>query len=160
MEIRPCKESDIPALIKLTIATFRPFFEEYVYPLLGDELFAHQHGRWERDYQDEVPALHDPSTGRHIAVAEIDRSVAGYVAWGPGERAKSGQIQMLAVSPDHRHQAIGRTLCRHAIDAMRASGVEVVGVGTGDDAFHARARALYESLGFTKIPIAGYLKRV
>jgi hypothetical protein len=43
---------------------------------------------------------------------------------------------------------------------MRAAGVEVVGIGTGDDAFHAAARALYESLGFTKIPTAAYLKKI
>jgi hypothetical protein len=43
---------------------------------------------------------------------------------------------------------------------MKADGVHVVGIGTGDDAFHAAARSLYEGLGFTKIPIAGYLKRI
>ena len=48
----------------------------------------------------------------------------------------------------------------HALAAMRSTGVAVVGVGTGDDAFHAAARSLYESLGFTKIPIAGYLMKV
>ena len=47
-----------------------------------------------------------------------------------------------------------------AIAEMKADGVDVVGIGTGDDAFHSAARGLYESLGFTKIPIAGYLKRV
>ncbi len=55
---------------------------------------------------------------------------------------------------------MGRQLCLHAIDAMKQSGVDVVGIGTGDDAFHSAARALYESLGFTKIPIAGYLKKI
>ncbi|HEY3261362.1 MAG TPA: hypothetical protein VGJ95_14025 [Pseudonocardiaceae bacterium] len=43
---------------------------------------------------------------------------------------------------------------------MKADGVEFVGIGTGDDAFHAAARALYESLGFIKIPTAAYLKRI
>lgn len=43
---------------------------------------------------------------------------------------------------------------------MRVSGVEVVGVGTGDDPFHAAARSLYEGLGFTKIPTAAYLRSI
>ena len=43
---------------------------------------------------------------------------------------------------------------------MREEGIEVVGIGTGDDAFHAPARALYESLGLTKIPVAAYLGKV
>jgi hypothetical protein len=43
---------------------------------------------------------------------------------------------------------------------MKADGVEFVSIGTVDDAFHAAARTLYESLGFTKIPVAVYLKRI
>lgn len=43
---------------------------------------------------------------------------------------------------------------------MKATGVNVVGIGTGEDDFHAPARALYESLGLTKIPIAAYLGKV
>ena len=43
---------------------------------------------------------------------------------------------------------------------MKADGVEVVELGTGEDTFHTAARALDESLGFTKVPIAGYIKRI
>jgi ribosomal protein S18 acetylase RimI-like enzyme len=147
-------------LIDLTIETFRPFYEGYVHPLLGDEVFQHQHGQWEQDYRDEVPTLHDPAAGRHLAVAQVGQTVVGYVSWRPGERPHSGQIQLLAVSSSHRRQNVGRQLCLYAIQQMRADGVEVVGVGTGDDAFHTAAQALYESLGFVKIPIAGYLKKI
>ncbi len=55
MRIRPFTDSDLPTLIDLTIAAFRPFYEDYVHPLLGDEVFSHQHGQWEQDYRDEVP---------------------------------------------------------------------------------------------------------
>jgi ribosomal protein S18 acetylase RimI-like enzyme len=160
MRIRPFVDSDLQRLIDLTIETFRPFYEGYVHPLLGDEVFEHQHGQWEQDYRDEVPSLHDPAAGRHLAVAQVGQTVVGYISWRPGERPHSGQIQLLAVSSSHRRQNVGRQLCLYAIQQMRADGVEVVGVGTGDDAFHAAAQALYESLGFVKIPIAGYLKKI
>jgi ribosomal protein S18 acetylase RimI-like enzyme len=160
MRIRPFTEPDLPGLVDLTIDTFRPFYEDYVHPLLGDEVFAHQHGRWEQDYRDEVPSLHDPAAGRHVAVAEIESAVVGYVAWRPDERPRSGQVSLLAVSSSHRRRDVGRRLCRHALQAMREEGIEVVGIGTGDDAFHAPARALYESLGLTKIPVAAYLGKV
>src|SRR5690349_4620082 len=114
MDIRPGDDADIEALIALTIETFRPFFEDYVQPLLGDDLFEHQHGRWQQDYHEQVPALRDPSAGRHIAVAEVDGEIAGYVAWNPGERPRSGEIQMLAVLPAYRDRAVGRGLCLHA----------------------------------------------
>ena len=153
-------ETDLPALVELTIETFRPFYEDYVRELMGDELFERQHGRWRADYRDQVPRLHAPAAGRHVAVREMDGCVAGYVAWAVGPKARHGEISMLAVARDRRGQGVGRELCDHAIAQMRRSGVEVVGIGTGDDAFHSAARALYESLGFTKVPIAGYLKRI
>ena len=43
---------------------------------------------------------------------------------------------------------------------MRAGGVEVVQIGTGGDPFHAPARALYEQLGFTQVPVSVYLGTV
>jgi|SRR5829696_2402462 len=160
MHIRPFADSDLDHLVDITIETFRPFFEGYVHALLGAELFRQQHGRWQQDYRDEVPTLHDPSAGRHIAVAQIGPAIAGYVSWKTGEKPSHGQIYLLAVAAPHRRHNVGRRLCGHAIEQMKAADVEVVEIGTGDDAFHAPARALYETLGFTKIPIAGYLKLI
>jgi ribosomal protein S18 acetylase RimI-like enzyme len=160
MYIRPFAAPDLPRLIDLTIETFRPFSEDYVHTLLGDEVFEHQHGRWKQDYRDEVPTLHDPAVGRHVAVAQVGKHIAGYVAWRPDERPRSGQIYILSVSSSHRRQDLGRQLCEHALHEMKADGIEYVGIGTGDDAFHAAARGLYESPGFIKIPIAGYLKKI
>jgi ribosomal protein S18 acetylase RimI-like enzyme len=120
-------------LIELTIETFRPFYEGYVHLLLGEEVFQHQHGRWEQDYRDEIPALHDPAAGRHVAVAQTGESIAGYVSWKPGEKPNSGQIYLLAVSPPHRRRHVGRQLCLHAIHQMKADGVEFVEIGSDSD---------------------------
>jgi hypothetical protein len=43
---------------------------------------------------------------------------------------------------------------------MRTSDVEVVQIGTGGDPFHAPARALYQRLGFTEVPVAVYLATI
>jgi ribosomal protein S18 acetylase RimI-like enzyme len=162
MRIRECVHADLPALVELTVETFRPLFEDQVRPAYGDELFDLHHGRWQQDYRDEIPTLHDPVAGRWIAVAEVDRAPVGLVAWSvDAARPDHGRIQLLAVSPPYRREEIGRRLCRHAIDALKAAGVEVVELGTGgEDAFHAPARALYESIGFLKVPIAGYIKKI
>ena len=154
MTIRTMTDSDLPALVALTIETFRPFYEGYVHDLFGDEIFEHQHGTWEQDYRDEVPTLHSPDDGRHVAVDDVD------VSWKIGPKPRHGEIYLLAVRADARGRHVGRRLCDHAIAQMKASEVDVVGIGTGDDAFHAAARALYEDLGFLKVPIAGYLKRI
>jgi ribosomal protein S18 acetylase RimI-like enzyme len=270
MRIRPFVDADLPALIDLTIETFRPLFEGQTRPAYGEELFELHHGQWEQDYRDELPGLHDPAARRWIAVAEIDgdtgreiarevgrdvgreigrdvgrdaggevgrdaggevgrdagvevgrevgrdtggevgrdvgreigrdvgrdaggevgrdvgrdaggevgrdagrdaggevgrdtgRDIAGFVAWeSAGDRRDHGRISLLAVAEPYRRGHVGSRLCRHALDAMKAAGVEVVELGTGgEDAFHAAARALYESLGFIKVPIAGYIMKL
>jgi ribosomal protein S18 acetylase RimI-like enzyme len=160
MNIRTCTAADLPQLIDLTVETFRPFYEDYVRSLLGAEIFQHQHGNWEQDYHVEVPTLHDPAAGQFVAVAETDGAIVGLVAWNVGEKPNHGVISLLAVSAAHRSERIGYELCNFAIERMKSAGVEVVGVGTGDDAFHSAARHLYEGLGFTKIPVAAYLKRI
>jgi hypothetical protein len=47
-----------------------------------------------------------------------------------------------------------------AFGAMRDLGAEVAVIGTGGDAFHAPARALYESLGCTMLPAAVYYRQL
>jgi ribosomal protein S18 acetylase RimI-like enzyme len=160
MTIRPFAESDVNTLVTLTIETFRPFYDVYVRDLLGPDIFEHQHGQWEQDYRDEVPTMHNPAAHQFVAVYDLDEGIAGYVSWKVGPKPQHGEIYMLAVAPEYRSQHVGRELCDHAIAAMKQSDVDVVGIGTGQDDFHAPARALYESLGFTKIPIAGYLKHI
>lgn len=81
MHIRPLQVNDHPAAIELLVETFGPFFEDYARPLLGEQVFEHQHGRWEQDYRDEVPTLHNPSAGRHAGVATVpDGTLTGLVS--------------------------------------------------------------------------------
>lgn len=80
MNIRPFRDSDLPEIIDLAVETFRPFYEGYVRALLGDELFLHQHGQWEKDYHDDVPALHNPEVGSFVAIGEMGGTIAGFVS--------------------------------------------------------------------------------
>lgn len=158
MRIRPLQADDFTATLDLLTSTFGPFYRDYARPHLGERVFGHQHGQWEQDYRDELPALHAPRSGRFAAVsAQSGDVVVGLISWRFPDKPHHGEIHLLAVSPPHRRQHIGRRLCEHAIAHMRAAGVEVVEVSTGGDPFHAPARALYESLGLTQVPIAAYL---
>lgn len=160
MRIAPPILSDIPQLVEIAFETFGPFYEGYVRSHLGDDIFLHQHGNWQQDYRDDIPTLHQPGEGRNLAVAKIKDVPVGFVAWKTGTKPFHGEIHLLAESPRSRRQNIGRELCDHAIKAMRSAGAEVVEIGTGGDEFHAPARALYENLGFTKIPVAVYFKKI
>lgn len=156
MQLRDCTQSDIPALIDLTIATFRPLF---VGPLLAvrPEVTEHDHGRWEDDYRAEVPSLFAPEQDRFIRLAEEDGKLLGYVGWNITNQT-SGRLEMVAVHPDARRRGVARALCLSVIERLKGRGVVVVHIGTGGDDFHAPARALYESLGFIPYPTVDYAR--
>jgi ribosomal protein S18 acetylase RimI-like enzyme len=160
MHLRPFDPTDLPELIELTIDTFGPFYEDAFRPAVSEAIFRHQHGNWREDYRAEVPTLHDPDQDKFVAVADHDGAIAGYVGWKVEEAKRHGEVYIVAVAADHRRRGLGTALCEHAFAQMRARGVEVVGIGTGGDAFHAPARALYERLGCTYFPAAIYFKEL
>jgi ribosomal protein S18 acetylase RimI-like enzyme len=162
VNIRAYHPGDLNALIELTIATFGPFYEDHFRPVAGEMIFRHQHGQWADDYRAQVPALHDPASGKYVAVAETgDELIAGYVAWAIGPAKRHGEVEILAVAKAHRREHIGTQLCGYAFNDMKEKNVEVVTIGTGGtDPFHAPARALYESLGCVPWHVAVYFKRL
>ncbi len=160
MSIRAFVSTDLPAVLELTLEVFGPFYEQSFRSMVSPKVFEHQHGAWADDYRREVPTFHNPDSGKYVAVDERDSRLVGYVAWHIDTVRRHGEIEMLAVRDGHRRAGTGRALCEHALDSMRSSSVEVVGIGTGGDSFHAPARHLYESLGFSLIPLAAYLRSI
>ncbi|MBW1599814.1 GNAT family N-acetyltransferase [Streptomyces sp. JJ38] len=160
MLIRAFVPQDLARLTELTINVFRPFYEDCFRPLVGEEVFARQHGDWRGDYHRQVAELHAPEQHAHVAVAEVAGRVAGYVAWRVDPARRNGELTHLAVAAEHRGRRLGTALCEHAFARLRALGAEVVEIGTGGDPFHAPARALYESLGCTPFPVTVYYRRL
>lgn len=157
MRIRDAERADVPALIDLTIEVFRPLFEQHWPAMFDPTVFAHDHGHWEADYRQEVPDLLDPLHGRFITLAEEDGDILGYAGWNVSD-GDTGRLELVAVHPAARRRGVGAAVCRAALQRMTTLGVAVVHVGTGGDAFHAPARGLYESLGFTAVPAVNYSK--
>lgn len=119
-------------------------------------MFWNRHGNWPEDYREHLAGLHQPDAGRFAAVAEDHDGIIGYVGWILEPAKRHGEIDILAVVGPSRGAGVGRALAQHAIDRLTEDGAEVVSVGTGGDAFHAPARALYEQLGFTPFPNVSY----
>jgi ribosomal protein S18 acetylase RimI-like enzyme len=160
MLIRAFSQHDVAPLTELTIETFRPFYEDSFRPLVGDVVFANRHGTWRDDYRKQVAGLHAPERHAYVAVAEVEDSIAGYVAWSVDPAQGYGSVTILAVSAKHRRHRLGTALCEHAFEEMRTLGAEVVEIGTGGDPFHAPARGLYESLGCTPLPVTVYYRQL
>ena len=160
MRIRPFHPDDLDGLVDLTIDTFGPFYEQSFRPAVGEVVFRHQHGDWREDYRAEVPGFHAPQENRWVAVAEDDDGLAGYVGWSADPERGRGQVTIVAVRPGRRRSGLGTALCEHAFADLRARGVGIVAIGTGGDAFHAPARALYERLGCTPFPGVYYFREL
>jgi ribosomal protein S18 acetylase RimI-like enzyme len=160
MLIRSFLPHDLARLTALTIETFGPFYEESFRPLVGDLVFVNQHGGWRENYRRDVAELHDPERHKHVAVVEIDGSIGAFVAWRADPDRCNGEITHLAVAVEHRRLHLGTALCEHAFGELRAAGAEVAVIGTGGDPFHAPARALYESLECTLLPVAVYYRQL
>ncbi|MFI6289932.1 GNAT family N-acetyltransferase [Nonomuraea sp. NPDC050790] len=159
MDIRPVEPADLPALVDLACAVFGPFYLDSFRPLAGEIVFANRHGDWQEDYRRHLAGVHDPAQGRYAAVAWAGDEVAGFAGWVVQEAERHGEIDIVAVAPARRRHGIGRALVEHALREIKATGVvDVVSVGTGGDDFHAPARALYESFGFTPYPHVNYTK--
>ncbi|RFU82227.1 GNAT family N-acetyltransferase [Streptomyces triticagri] len=160
MRIRPYVRHDLARLTALTIETFRPYYEDTFRPLVGELVFATEHGHWRDDYRAQVAALHDPAHHRFVAVAEVRGLIAGYVAWRVDPARENAEVTILAVDAGHRRGRIATALCEHAFGEMRQLGARVVEIGTGGDLFHAPARALYERLGCVAVPAAVYYREL
>ena len=157
MNIRGFRAHDLPELIELTIEAFRPLFEESLPALLSPEVFLHDHGDWSDDYRLEIPTLHDPHHDRFVTLAEEEGRILGFVGWNITQ-GDSGRLDMVAVHPEARRRGVGAAVCRDVLDQMQRREVAVVHIGTGGDEFHAPARRLYESLGFTGFPVVDYTR--
>lgn len=160
MHFRSSTPRDLSSLLDLTLRVFEPFYEESFRPLLGETVYAVQHGSWRSDYRQELQSLLEPAPGKGFLVAEDDGVPLGYIAWHTDAVRGHGEITLLAVDAEHRGRGIARVLCEQALDQMRRSGARIVEISTGGDGFHAPARALYEELGCTAIPVAVYFKEL
>ena len=60
--------------------------------------------------------------------------------------------------PDYQRRGIGSRLTEFATEHMRGRGMHIAVVETGGDRGHEPARAVYETAGFTLLPIARYFR--
>ena len=157
IEIREFREVDLPALVDLSLRTWEPVYAS-LRKVLGDEIFLHLHADWKAD-QSEAVASSCTNAERDSFVAVMDAKPVGFVTIAlNGFREGMGVIDIIGVDPDYHRRGVATQLTSFALSHMQAAGMDIAVVETGGDPGHAPARAAYEALGFTLLPVARYFR--
>ena len=161
LHLRTAIASDLEPMVELTIRAFEAI-QHGIRDQLGVALFEPQNGDWRGDYRRTLEDLTSPEDAGRCIVATVDGRPVGFASWTthPGPKGLQGEITLLAVDPQVQRNGVGRALTEAACDAMRSAGCVVAFAGTGGDAAHQPARAMYEATGFTPLPTVFYSRRL
>lgn len=153
--LRPAVEDDADRVADIAEHAWPGVFAS-IRAELGEDLADLLTPDWRAEQRQAAKALvvddqHD------VVVAVDDETVVGFIAYRmePDER-HTGVVEMVGVDPRHQRRGVARLLVSHAVDELRDAGARVLMVETGGDAGHLPARNLYESIGFSQLPIARY----
>ena len=143
--IREARGDELDAVAEVMVAAY----EQYIPPDATGEL----HG-----YREEIRDVRSRGAHATLIVAEERARILGAVTYYP-DGSREGHtgwprqwavIRLLAVHPDARGRGVGRSLTAECIRRARAGGCAAVGLHTTE--FMAVARAMYERMGFVRVP--------
>ncbi len=144
VSVRKATTTDAPAIAAIHV---RSWIATYGKPPGGrgiDMDIAHRTELWER-------RLHQQGIGRHVSVAVENRTVVGFIYFGPSpdvedDPQSTGQVFSVHVEPELTNRGIGRHLIGHAADELGATGASRVTLWVV--ASNQQSRGFYERLGW------------
>lgn len=155
-QIRPLTTDDLDAVVELSLLAWEPAFVSFE-NILGTSIFNHMYQPdWRTAQTKAVRSTCLDETAEALVATTTDGVVTGFVVLKEDHEESLGVIEMIAVHPLHQRQGFARLLLEFAIERLTKQGLRMINVGTGGDPGHAPARALYEAVGFTQLPLASY----
>lgn len=145
--LRPFAPADLPALHRIREASFASVFASFR-ALVGEEIAALAFAAAEAEQGKHLDDICSEGSGHHVFSVVADEEIVGFVSFSIDAGKRMGELGLNAVHPDHAGQGVGTWMYEEALGRMKDLGAEVVEVGTGGDAAHARARRAYEKAGF------------
>ena len=152
--IRQFVAADTDNVVELSLAAWTPVFESFQM-VLGDDLYRRVHPDW---LSHQAASVREALERNDTWVAVDDGTAIGFVNVIFDEAERSAEIYMIAVHPAAQRQGVATRLTDHALDEMRARGLDLATVATGGDPGHAPARRTYEKAGFIGYPQVWYAK--
>ena len=156
--IRPLTDADVDAVVAFSLDAWAPVFASFA-AVMGPRAYGLVYPDW-RTAQAAAVAQVCRTDGVDVWVADVDGGPVGFVAvrWTEEDATPVGEVEMIAVDPQHQRAGIGSRLLDRALAEIAARGVPLAVIGTGGDEGHAPARALYERHGFTGLPLVRYYR--
>lgn len=159
VRLRAQIDGDVEALVALAQRAWRDV-EASIDAILGSPLDRLATPSWAAHHETVVRQACASEETTVVVAEDGGGELVGFVAHRvhqPSEAMSAyGEVVVIGVDPGARSRGVGKVLLERAVADLRASGVPVIMVETGGDEAHAPARALYESAGFTRLPIAQY----
>jgi len=160
VEIRPYDEGDLDGIVEFSLRAWEPVFGS-LREVLGDEIFERLHRPDWRAAQADSVRSSCTSDERDVFVAVVGDRPVGFAAVALNAfHDGMGVVDMIAVDPAYQRRGIARELMESCVEHMRAKEMDIAAVGTGGDVGHGPARGLYESLGYTRLPVVRYLRLI
>jgi GNAT superfamily N-acetyltransferase len=157
IEIREFGDDDLETVIEFSLRAWAPVFAA-VRDVLGDQIFLRLHPDWKASQAEAVRSSCTDGE-RDVFVAVASGHPVGFVVVALNAfHERMGVIEIIGVDPDYQRRGISSRLTEFAAEHMRSHGMDIAVVETGGDPGHAPARAVYETAGFTLLPIARYFR--
>lgn len=157
--ITPYDPSWRQRVIDLSLRAWAPVFDQMQRAVPGYVYDAFYPHGWNVRQAADVGGILD-SGDTTVSLAVEGDVVLGWVGVRIHPEDRMGEVQIIAVDPAAQSRGVGRVLMDHALRAIRDAGMVMAMVETGDDPGHARSRALYESTGFDRWPVARYFRKL
>lgn len=107
----------------------------------------------------DVAAILD-ANAESTSLAVDGDALLGWVCIRIHEEDRMGEVHIIAVDPSAQRRGVGAALIDHALTQIKDAGMVMAMVETGGDPGHAPSRALYESTGFDRWPVARYFRKL
>jgi len=136
IKIRPMTQGDKPGIMRIvgTTPEFKPFDV-----VVAEELIDSY--------------LHDPGgSGYHILIAEVDKTVAGYICYGPTPLTEgTWDIYWIAVAVEKQSQGIGSALMQSAEGKIKEVQGRLVIIETSSTPEYEKTRRFHLGHGYELI---------
>ena len=157
MMIEPYADSQLDAIVRLSLRAWKPVFESLEAAMLPEVYRAFYRGDWRSAQRAAVESV-CTDEDVHVWIASEESRTAGFVALKLHHEDQMGEIYMIAVDPDFQRRGIAASLTSHSVEWFKNAGMSIAMVETGGDPGHAPARRAYEASGFRLLPVARYFK--